>query len=997
LLIPRSGRARRTPLALLALTGLLTGAVTALGTSSASGASTAAAGGSIPSPNGKYIVQLVDAPIAGYTGDRAGLPATKPAPGAKIDSGSTEVQRYSSYLTASHDRVLGKVSGATKLYDYSYAFNGFAAKMSAKAAFRLSKTPGVVAVTADETRKLETTRTPDFLGLSKPGGLWSQLGGPGRGGAGDGTIVGIIDSGIWPESKSFADLPDTAASNAAKRRFNGVCQRGERWTLEDCNGKIIGARYFVEGFGRDEIIDEDFLSPRDGDGHGSHTASTAAGNNNVNAVVEGASLGRTSGMAPNALVSSYKVCWNGDLGGCNTLDSVEAIDTAVEDGVDVLNYSISGSRTSFLDPVEVAFLFAADAGVFVATSAGNSGPTPSTVAHNSPWLTSTAAGTTDRVFRASVTLGNGRTFRGVGLGEAVPSRPAILSSRAGKTGADPAEVALCYPGTLAPAKVSGKIVQCDRGVIGRTDKSLAVQQAGGVGMILTNLAPSSINADLHFVPTVHLDEVAGAAVKSYLASATRPTARLSEGQQVLNAAAPLVAEFSSRGPALAGGGDVLKPDIMAPGVDILASVAPPFNNGRNFDFYSGTSMSSPHIAGIGALMKQAHPTWSPMMIKSALQTTASQLTNKGRPIPGTPHDFGAGHVTPNSAVRPGLVYDSGIVDWIRFLCGTGELPEDNPNCVNLGSIDPSNLNMATISIGELAGKQTVTRTVTNVGPRTTSYGVQVQAPKGIKVSVYPTVLRVPAGGKATYRATFTRTTAAFDRYAYGAITLASSANKVRSTVAVKPVRLAAPSEAVGVGARGNTRIEVTPGYNGTLGTRPAGLVPARVGAKTVRDANGSGFQGCGVTRPATAKYTVTVPAGTTLARLATYDEDFRAGTDLDLFVCQGATLIALSAGGTSDEVIDFVRPAPGKYDVYVDAFAIPGGDSVVAKLNTFLLGNTKAANFSVTPASQTARLGQPTTVTASWRGLNTSTRYLGRITYTDGSRPIGATVLTVTP
>jgi hypothetical protein len=287
-------------------------------------------------------------------------------------------------------------------------------------------------------------------------------------------------------------------------------------------------------------------------------------------------------MAPAARLSIYKTCW---AGGCGTFDSVNAIEDAVADGVDVLNYSISGSLTSVLDPVEVAFFNAAAAGVFVAASAGNSGPGASTVAHNSPWLTTVAASTHDRNFAKSVTLGNGTTHTGVGTGPAVPSVPLIDSAVAGLAGSDPAQAELCFIGTLDPVKVTGKIVLCARGVNARTDKSKAVRDAGGVGMVLYNPTNNSLNADFHFVPTVHVQSAAGLAIKAYAATAGA-TASLSVGTATPGRA-PNIAAFSSAGPALSGSGDLLKPDITAPGVDVIAAVSPPGDNGNLYDSISG--------------------------------------------------------------------------------------------------------------------------------------------------------------------------------------------------------------------------------------------------------------------------------------------------------------------------------------------------------------------------------------------------------------------------
>jgi hypothetical protein len=418
-----------------------------------------------------YLVRMLEAPVVAYEGGIAGIPATKPAKGQKINPNDPNVQRYATYLDDRHNTVLNAVGGR-KVYDYRYSFNGFAAELTPAQVAKVAAQPGVLSVTQDEIRQLDTSSTPSFLGLDKAGGLWEQTGGIKD--AGEGVIIGVVDTGIWPENASFSDR-DTNGNLIFRQipGWHGKCVPGEEFNASHCNQKLIGAQFFVQGFGADRLLPEEFVSARDSDGHGSHTASTAGGNYGVDAVVDGSNLGKVSGMAPRARIATYKVCWNGDAGGCTNSDSVAAIDQAVADGVDVINFSISGSQTSFLDPVEVAFLFAADAGVFVAASAGNSGPTASTVAHNSPWLTTVAASTHDRVYEATAALGNGKTYTGAGLGAAVSSSPLVYAGDVGAAGADAGQVKLCYPGTLNSTKVTGKIVVCDRGVIARTDKSRA--------------------------------------------------------------------------------------------------------------------------------------------------------------------------------------------------------------------------------------------------------------------------------------------------------------------------------------------------------------------------------------------------------------------------------------------------------------------------------------------------------------------------------------------
>lgn len=978
------------------------GLIVGLGTMGPAAADPAPAGGT----SATYLVQLADAPAASYTGGLSGYARTKPATGAKLDAASPAVTRYRGYLKQRQDGVLRQAGSASKLYGYSVAFNGFSARMTAGDAAKLARTAGVRAVLKDERRKVDTTRTPEFLGLTKRGGIWDQLGGPRRG-AGAGVVVGVLDSGLWPDSPSVAPLVDPKPVP----QFAGTCQTGEAWDASDCTTKVVGARYYTAGVSAGvgdikAVFPYEYISARDADGHGTHTATTAAGNYGVPVTVAGQDFGTASGMAPNARLNPYKVCWGRAEAeaGCYTSDTVQAIEDATTDGVDVINYSISGSRTSSVDPVELAFFGAAEAGVFVAASAGNSGPAASTVAHNSPWVTTVAAGTLDRKATKSVTLGNGATYTGIGLGAAVPSSPLVVSTSVGAAGASATAARLCFLNALDPAKVAGKIVVCDRGTNPRTEKSQEVQRAGGVGMVLTNTSPNSLNADIHYVPTVHVDEVAGAAIKAYVAGTANPTASLSAGTLEFGAKAPQVAAFSSRGPALNASGDLLKPDIMAPGVDILAGVSPDGHNGRLYDFISGTSMSSPHLAGLAALIIQRHPDWSPMAVKSALMTTATQKDNTGAAIttdsggPAGPFDYGSGHVNVNGAVYPGLVYDSTATDWVRWLCGVGQLSPTGSTCTTYGRIDPSDLNQPNIAIGALAGKQTVTRTVTNVSILPGIYVPQVQAPAGVTVSVSPKVLIMKPGGKATYRVTFTRTSAAFAQYAFGSLTWTNGLYKVRSQLVVRPVAAAVPAEITGTGTAGSTDITVVPGFTGTLTTAVDGLLPADRRAPTLQP-TGPGFNPAApAVSPRTAKETVTIPAGTTVARHATFDADFTAGTDVDLFLYRAGTasLVASSAGGTAEEEIQIENPSAGTYDLYVVLFgAAPGETSVTVPTFLWHLTGTAAGNLTATPASQAVQAGVPATVTAAWSGLTAGERYLGRISYGDGTATAGGTFVRV--
>jgi hypothetical protein len=983
------------------------------------------------SDNGVYIVRLGDLPAVAYDGGISGYAATKPKRGSKIDPLASDVTKYVGYLKGKHDSALSSVGGGQKLYDYAFSVNGFAAKLSYGQAVTLASKSGVVSVEPDVVQHADTISTPRFLGLSQAGGTWDKVGGVGA--AGENMIIGDIDTGIWPENPEFSDRtgvgPNGQGGKLAYQQipgWHGKCTPGEGFNASDCNQKLIGAQYFVAGHGGpDSIPTEEFLSARDFDGHGSHTASTAAGNNNTQITGDNIPVGlqgKASGMAPRARIAAYKACWekpDHTQVDCFTSDTVAAIDQAVADGVDAINYSISGTTTDFLNSVEVAFLFAEDAGVFVAASAGNSGPAVSTVAHPSPWLMTVAASTHDRLFQSTITLGDKTTYQGISVTQGAGPAPLIRSSDAGLLGADADKVRQCFSASanggvavLDPAKVSGKIVVCDRGIPAgttaptnaRVDKPAAVKEAGGVGTIIANLLPGAGEvSDIHVAPAVHVNSTAGDAIRAYAATAGA-TASFTAGAPTIVTDAPKIAGFSSRGPSLATA-DQLKPDISAPGVDILAAVAPTNHEGRMWDLESGTSMSSPHIAGLSLLIKQAHPDWTPDMIKSAMMTTAYDLKD---PVVD-PFAQGAGHVDPTKFLDPGLVYQvGGFAKYLGFICGTMG-PAVSTSCPSV-TIKANELNLPSMAIGAMAGADTLHRTVTSVSKVSETYKATVQGLTGIDVQVSPATFTIVPGAAQDYSVSFTEQSAPFGTYATGSITLTGDhGHVVRIPVVVKPVKLQAPTEVAGTGVAGSLTYNAKSGFNGTLTRTLFGLQAA-----TKFDNHVNGDPGCGfdtahpdamVAAGIATLSEITTPADTRYVRVQTFQSDSSAAVhDLDMFVYRAApgsstySLVATSGGPDANEVVSttssVLTAAGTKMKVYVHGCGVDSGGGDFTLFSWAITGTPSNTFTSRPPATSAVTVGLVLPESFSWSGLPAGNRYLARLTYGDPAT-ISSTVIGV--
>ena len=956
---------------------------------------------------GRYIVTLVDEAVATYEGGVDGYSATRPDEGDQLNARRAPAQDYSEYLEEKQEDVAASV-GAEIDASYTMALNGFSANLSPEQAAELVANKEVATLTPDELHHLTAVPSTEFLGLSGEGGVWEQVGGVDQAGAG--VVVGVLDTGIAPENPSFAgetlgtaagDEPYLSGDNVISfakndgQTFTGTCQTGEQFTVDDCNTKVITARYYVAGFGAGNIADAslgEYLSPRDGDGHGSHTASTAAGNADVPASIGGIDFGSISGVAPAAKIAAYKVCWTGQDpevttdDGCATTDLLNGIDQAVIDGVDVMNFSIGGGPAdSTFSPTDAAFLGAASAGIFVSASAGNAGPDASTLDNAAPWITTVAASTIPS-YEATVTLGNGEAYAGASItvsmdpdAEPVSGSFVAAATVANEGVADPT---LCGPNSLNPELVEeDTIILCERGVYDRVAKSAEVARVGGIGMVMVNVTPGSIDTDFHSVPTVHLSHVYYEELSAYAAT-PGATATFTTGNELgTTPPAPQVAGFSSRGPILVDGQDILKPDISAPGVSILAAGPNAETADPSYQFLSGTSMAAPHIAGIAALYFGERPNATPAEVKSAMMTTAYNTVDGAGDDVTDPFVQGAGHVDPTSFFEPGLLYLNGQPEWYAYLQALGYNAGVEP-------VDPSNLNLASIAIGSLTAPETITRTVTSTQAGT--FEASVSGLAGIDAVVEPSTLTFGGAGESqSFTVTFSRTDAALDEFATGALTWTSGDITVRSPIAVQPVTIVAPDEVEGTGVSGSVDITVTPGGDGGIPLSTTGL--SRGELLPDPDGEEAEHSGSGVTGDFN-EYSVTVGEGVQFVRFDLDAVDDTSDLDLTVYLLDAeGTPIAgwQSATGSADERVDLEAPEAGEYLVYVDVFSANPATAWDFVVTSVVPGGSPLA---FDPPVISGVQGEHATFTASWADLEPESTYIGLVNYGETG---ASTVLTV--
>ncbi|KAL6647545.1 hypothetical protein ACP70R_014982 [Stipagrostis hirtigluma subsp. patula] len=596
----------------------------------------------------------------------------------------SESEGFSAIEAAHHDlldQVLDDDSSASDriLYSYKRSLNGFAAHLTEQEAHRLSSMEGTVSIFPSRTHKLLTTRSWNFLGFPQMPKEDLPLQGE--------IIVGMMDTGVWPDSPSFSD----EGFGPPPSRWKGSCQNFT------CNNKIIGARAYRLGSSSGAG-----LSPLDEIGHGSHTASTVAGRAVSNISFDGLAAGTVRGAVPGARLAVYKVC--GNDGGCDDAAILAAYDDAIADGVDVISYSIGSEfpYPYFKEASAIGSFHAMKRGVLVSAAAGNDGDFGGRVCNVAPWMLSVAASSIDRRFVDKIVLGNGKTI--------VPPLTPFQTS--------------CDPDDLARGSYKGEIILCQS--YGQDDGS-GLLLAGAAGAVILGDEP-----DVAFtlpLPALMVTSDQFEEILAYVNGTGNPVGTIHSTETTVDPRAPIAASFSSPGPNMITPW-ILKPDLSAPGIDIIASwslQAPPSGIPEDkrrvqYNIETGTSMACPHASGVAAFVKSFHRDWSPAMIMSALITTTTPMNTSGN-SGSNELKYGAGQLNPSKARDPGLVYDASESDYVAMLCAQGY------NASQLALITGSNatacvagssgdLNYPTMAAHVSPGQNFsvgFSRTVTNVG------------------------------------------------------------------------------------------------------------------------------------------------------------------------------------------------------------------------------------------------------------------------------------------
>ncbi|HNP36179.1 MAG TPA: S8 family serine peptidase [Woeseiaceae bacterium] len=1007
-----------------------------------------------------YIVQLKAPAATGQLAQvaRTGVSGKPLAPDRqRFDKNNAAVEAYTAKLVAAQDAVLARAgAGTEKIYSYVYAMNGFAARMNPATANKLQNLPEVLAVWEDEVRPLATNYSPEFLGLFD---AEAGLRGP-EGLSGENIVIGFIDSGIYPEHPALADRQEADrpracrgswAENsllgrwlcrsyrhaedkivfAAPEDWNGTCQGGEQFEESACNNKLIGARWFADGARASGPIDPgEIFSARDVDGHGTHTATTAAGNQ-VTASIYGTQIGRVQGMAPRARVAVYKACWlrPGDQrASCNTSDLAQAIDAAVADGVDIINYSVGSSLLKVSAPDDVALMAAAKAGVLAVVAAGNDGPNLGTVGSpaGGPWVITAAASTRDGETSLEAMQVNtpGNIAGKYKVREASFTPPlADIDPLEGKlilvdddddqleNGGDGTSSDGCEP-LINDDELDGNIALIQRGGCDFDVKVLNAANAGAVAALVYSIAGDAIvmsgSTGLSDIPALMVGQADGNLFIEQFDAGREITVVLDKGLLLTETeTGNTMGSFSSRGPGPVR--DILKPDVTAPGVNILAGASPDAvnaNPNERFAYLSGTSMATPHVSGVAALLLEKHPDWSPAAIKSALMTSAHQaITTSGTDTPANPFDFGAGHIVPNNAAQPGLVYDLDARDYDAVACGFkfDSIAEERCNELAASGVSflAQDMNQPAISISRLMNEATVTRRVSNVSDESATYTATIEPIPGMQVAVDPPGLSLAPGQSASFDVTIRYESGPLDLWRFGALTWTSDEHSVRSPIAVQPTTLTAPQEITSVGGTGSVRFNVGFGYTGAYQPRVHGLrLPLVLDGFVDNDPTKTfTFR----TVDGVASHLIDVPPDQLYMRFAMFDALTDGDDDLDMYIyycADNVNCVQIGESGepTSQERFDYFRPPAGRYAVLVHGFEtdqVAGGPGANYKLLAWSFGELDDQNNMTVSGPSFVNTGSSEELTVNWFNLISNTIYLGGISHNTPFGLSGLTLITI--